>query len=108
MFYDVTLPPTPPDAKMAAALVVLNPSESRRLLGNATAALPEVKKALQSGTIIIARGVTNAYVTEEILGITVEPKAGLTVGMVCGGLTTGNSGPPATTHHVIRKGQVVE
>lgn len=108
MFYDIELPPTPPGAKTAAALVVLNPSESRRLLGKATIALPEVQHALRQGTIIIARGVTNAYVTEELLGIAVEPKAGLTVGMVCGGVTTGNSGPPATTHHVIRNGRVVE
>ncbi|MGE5359829.1 MAG: hypothetical protein ACM3NQ_12500 [Bacteroidales bacterium] len=108
MFYDVQLPPIPAGAATAAALVVLNPAESRRLLAKATVAVPEVQKAWREGTIIIARGVTNAYVTEELLGIRVEPKAGLTVGMVCGGLTTGNSGPPATTQHVIRNGQVVE
>lgn len=108
MFYEVEIPRRQPGAKWAAALVVLNPSESRRLLAKATAALPEVHRALAEGTIIIARGITNAYVTEELLGIRVEPKAGLTVGMVCGGLTTGNSGPPATTSHVIRKGKVVE
>jgi hypothetical protein len=108
MFYDVTLPPATPGAPTAAAMVVLNPSESRRLLGKATAALPEVRRAMSHGTIIIGRGITNAYVTEELLGLRVEPKAGLTVGMVCGGLTTGNSGPPATPHHVIRDGRIVE
>jgi hypothetical protein len=108
MFYDVPLPSVPANATTAAALVVLNPAESRRLLAKAAVATPEVQRALREGTIIIARGVTNAYVTEELLGIRVEPKAGLTVGMVCGGLTTGNSGPPATTHHVIRRGKVVE
>ncbi|MFB3853269.1 MAG: hypothetical protein ACE148_05525 [Vicinamibacterales bacterium] len=108
MFYEVEIPRRQPGKKWTAALVVLNPSESRRLLAKATAALPEVRRAFAEGTIIIARGITNAYVTEELLGIKVEPKAGLTVGMVCGGLTTGNSGPPATTSHVIRKGKVVE
>jgi len=108
MFYDVPLPPAIAGAPTAAALVVLNPSESRRLLAKATAALPEVQHALRHGTVIIARGITNAYVTEELLGITVEPKAGLTLGMVAAGLTTGNAGPPATTHHVIRQGKVVE
>jgi hypothetical protein len=108
MFYEVTLPPVQPGSKTAATMVVLNPSESRRLLAKATVALPEVQHAMKSGTIIIGRGVTNAYVTEELLGIRIEPKAGLTVGMVCGGVTTGNSGPPATTSHVIRKGKVVE
>ncbi len=109
MFYEVDVPGKKPGAKnWAAALVVLNPSESRRLLAKATVVLPEVQRAREHGTIIIGRGVTNAYVTEELLGIRIEPKAGLTFGMVCGGMTTGNSGPPACTHHVIRKGKVVE
>ncbi len=108
MFCEVELPSIPPGANRAAALVVLNPSESRRLIAKATVALPEVQHAFKHGTIIIARGITNAFVTEELLGIRVEPKAGLTVGMVCGGITTGHSGPPATTHHVIRHGKVVE
>ncbi len=108
MFYEVDVPKKRQGVKWAAAMVVLNPSESRRLIARATVAIPEVQHALRHGTIIIARGVTNAYVTEELLGITVEPKAGLTVGMVCGGVTNGNAGPPATTKHVIRNGQVVE
>jgi hypothetical protein len=108
MFYDVEVPKKQPGAKWAAAMVVLNPSESRRLIARATVATPEVQHAFRAGTIIVARGITNAYVTEELLGITVEPKAGLTVGMVCGGVTTGNAGPPATTRHVIRRGEVVE
>jgi hypothetical protein len=89
-------------------MVVLNPSESRRLLARATVATPEVQHAYRNGTIIIARGITNAFVTEELLGMKIEPKAGLTVGMICGGIATGNSGPPATTRHVIRRGEVVE
>lgn len=108
MFYEVELPPVPPGARHAAALIVLEPAESRRLIAKATAALPQVQQALRHGTIIIARGVTNAFVTEELLGIRVEPKAGQTVGAVCKGLTTGHSGPPATPHHVIRDGRVVE
>jgi hypothetical protein len=108
MFCEVELPSVQPGANRAAALVVLNPSESRRLIAKATVALPEVQHAFRHGTIIIARGITNAFVTEELLGVRVEPKAGLTVGMVCAGITTGHSGPPAVTHHVIRHGKVVE
>jgi hypothetical protein len=109
MFYEIEVPPKKPGMKnWVAALLVLNPSESRRLLAKATVALPEVQHALVHGTIIIGRGITNAYITEELLGIRIEPKAGLTYGMVCGGITTANSGPPACTHHVIRKGKVVE
>jgi hypothetical protein len=109
MFYEIEVPGRQPGSKnWAAALIVLNPSESRRLLAKATVALPEVQHALKHGTIIIGRGITNAYVTEEILGIRIEPKAGLTFGMVCAGITTGNSGPPACSYHVIREGKVVE
>jgi hypothetical protein len=109
MFYEIEVPGKQAESKnWVAALVVLNPSESRRLLAKATAALPEVQYALKHGTVIIGRGVTNAYVTEELLGIKIEPKAGLTFGMVCGGITTGNSGPPACPHHVIREGKIVE
>ena len=108
MFYQVELPDSDPGEKQACALVVLNPSESRRLLGKATAALPEVQNAFKNGTIIIGRGVTNAYVTEELLGVSVEPKAGLTVGMIRGGITDANYGPPPCTWHVIRQGKVVE
>ena len=109
MFYEIEVPGKQPGSRSwVAALVVLNPSESRRLLAKATVALPEVRHAWKHGTIIIGRGVTNAYVTEELLGIRIEPKAGLTFGMVCGGITTGNSGLPACSHHVFRKGKVVE
>ena len=109
MFYEIEVPGKQPGNKnWAAALVVLNPSESRRLLAKATVALPEVQHAWRHGTIIIGRGITNAYVTEELLGMRIEPKAGLTFGMICSGMTTGNSGPPACSHHVIREGKVVE
>lgn len=109
MFYEIEVPGKGIGvSNWTAALVVLNPSESRRLLAKATVALPEVKHAQEHGTIIIGRGVTNAYVTEELLGVRIEPKAGQTVGMVCRGITTGNSGPPPCPHHVIRRGKVVE
>ncbi len=108
MFYEVELPPPESGQKQVSALVVLNPSESRRLLAKATVALPEVQNAYKNGMIIIARGITSAFVSEELFGIKVEPKAGQTVGMVCGGITNVNSGPPPCTWHVIRQGKVVE
>ncbi len=58
-----------------AALVALTPSESRRLLAKAVAVLPEVKQAMEKGLLVIARGSTNAFVAEEIMGITIEKKA---------------------------------
>ena len=108
MFYEVEYPQPEPGQKQVSALVVLNPAESRRLLAKATVALPEVQNAYKNGMVIIARGVTNAFVSEELFGIKVEPKAGQTVGMVCGGITNANSGAPPCTWHVTRKGKVVE
>jgi len=108
LFYEVEYPQPEPGQKQISALVVLNPAESRRLLAKATVALPEVQHAYKNGMVIIARGVTTAFVSEELFGIKVEPKAGQTVGMVCGGITNANSGPPPCTWHVTRKGKVVE
>jgi len=108
LFYEVEIAKPGPGQKQISVLVVLNPAESRRLIAKATVALPEVQNAYKNGMIIIARGVTNAYVTEELFGISVEPKAGQTVGMVCHGITDANSGVPPCTWHVTRKGKVVE
>jgi hypothetical protein len=108
MFYEVPLPPVRPDQKPVAALVVLNPAESRRLLAKATAALPEVRQAWEKGMIIIGRGITNAYVSEELFRTTVEPKAAQSAGMVCKGMTTSHLGPPPCSWHVVNKGKVME
>ncbi|HEY83420.1 MAG TPA: hypothetical protein G4O01_09095 [Dehalococcoidia bacterium] len=108
MFYQVEYPQPEPGQKQISALVVLNPAESRRLLAKATVALPEVQHAYKNGMVIIARGITTAFVTEELFGVKVEPKAHQTVGLVCGGITNANAGPPPCTWHVIRKGKVVE
>jgi len=71
-------------------------------------ALPEVQNAYKNGMIIIARGITTAFISEELFGIKVEPKAHQTVGFVGGGITNANTGPPPCTWHVVRKGKVVE
>ncbi|MCD6363549.1 MAG: hypothetical protein J7M13_06090 [Synergistetes bacterium] len=57
---------------MKKALFVLKPGESKRLIAKAVAKLPEVKRALEEGYIVINPGSTNAYVAEEILGKKVE------------------------------------
>ena len=108
MFYEVDYPQKKPGQKQVSALVVLNPAESRRLLAKATVALPEFQNAYKNGMIIFARGITNAFICEELFKISVEPKAAQTVGLVCNGITNGNSGPPPCTWHVIRQGKVVE
>ncbi len=108
MFYEVRIPEPRADKKREAALVVLNPAESRRLLAKATVALPEVQNAWKNGLIIIARGITNAYVTEEFFNISIEPKAGQTAGLICNGIANNHDGPPVCKWHVIAKGKPVE
>jgi len=108
MFYEVEIPKQKRGDKTISALVILNPADSRRLLAKATVAIPEVQNARKNGMVIIARGTTNAFVSEEFFNISVQPKAGQTVGMVCKGITNANSGPPPCTWHVIRNGKVVE
>lgn len=60
------------EGEFVRALVVLTPAESKRLIAKGVAALPEVKRALTKGRIIIARGTTNAFVAEELLGTTIS------------------------------------
>ena len=66
------------------AIVVLTPAESKRLIAKAVAVLPEVKRALTSGRMIISEGTTNAYVIEELFGITM-PRETYACGVIAGG-----------------------
>ncbi len=108
MFYEVEIPESTSGNRQISAMAVLNPAESRRLLAKATVAAPEVQTAWKSGMIIIARGITSAYISEELFGDTVEPKGAQTVGIICNGITTAYKGAPPCTRHVIREGKVVE
>ncbi|MGD9495836.1 MAG: hypothetical protein AB7Y46_05970 [Armatimonadota bacterium] len=46
----------------------LSVAEGKRLIGKGVAALPVVRRAMRSGTIVITRSTTNGYVAEELLG----------------------------------------
>ena len=108
MFYEVNYPQPEPGQKQISALVVLNPAESRRLLAKATVALPEVQNAYKNGIIIIGRGITNAFISEELFGIKIENKSNQTAGLICNGITNANPGAPPCTWHVVREGKVME
>lgn len=108
MFYEVDIPEPRAGQKQLSVQVVLTPAESRRLIAKATVALPEVQYAYKHGMIIIARGITSAYISEELFGIKVNPKAHQTVGIICNGITDANATPPPCTWHVTRNGKVVE
>jgi len=88
--------------------VTLTPSEGKRLIGKAVAALSPVQTALSEGTIIVATGTTNAYVFEELMGKKIENKGFFTAGVVTAkgcGLTVPEK---RYKHQVIVKGKVTE
>lgn len=47
--------------------VVLTPAASKRLIARAIVRHPDVARVLQTGTLVIVAGTTNAYVAEEVL-----------------------------------------
>ncbi|MCS7254482.1 MAG: hypothetical protein RMK18_04995 [Armatimonadota bacterium] len=73
---------------MARASAVLTVAESKRLIAKGVAALPSVKRAMHKGMIAIAKGTTNAYVVEELLGKGIDKPA----------YTTGLTLPKKTMH----------
>ncbi len=83
MFYPIALKEESRSSQ-ASALLVLTSAESKRLIAKGVAALPEVKRALKDGRVIVARGTTNAFVAEELLGSPI-PKARYVSGLICDG-----------------------
>lgn len=104
MFYRAESPNKGP----VYALLSLTPSESKRLIAKGVAAIPEIKNALKKGTIIVSRGITNAFIAEELTGQKIEPKSTFSAGMVAEGelLVT----DPETRRNIIilQKGKIVE
>ncbi len=87
MFYDTSdfkKPLTGTRDERTHAIVVLLPCESKRLLAKAVLAAPEVKRVLESGWFIVSRGVTPAYILEELIGEQF-PKHNCTAGIVTDG-----------------------
>ncbi len=66
------------------AIVVLTPSESKRLIAKGVVALPEVQRVLKRGLVIVSRGVTPSYIGEELTGDTL-PKQNCAAGIVTDG-----------------------
>jgi hypothetical protein len=86
---------------------LLTVSESKRLIGNGVAKMPIVTRALRSGTVIIARGSTNTYVAEEILGRAI-PRGAFLTGRVYPEKGGAKLAPPEKplAELVLRKGKV--
>ena len=109
MFYDVAgfNEGVAQPAKRAFALVAMTPAESKRLIAKGVAQLPEVKQVLKKGTLLISRGTTNAFVAEEVLGISIS-KSDYTAGIITEGELRATSQQRRLKPYVIRDGKVAE
>lgn len=65
-------------------LLTLTPPQSKKLIAEAVAIHPTVRRAMEDGTIIIGLGTTNAYVAARLLGRDV-PEAQYAAGIVRNG-----------------------
>jgi len=87
--------------------ITLTVSESKRLIARGVRAIDYVDRALEEGIVAVAKGTTNAYVAEELLGRKIDKRHYVT------GHTVPHRGAPfevdaSLPDVVIRKGEVVE
>lgn len=68
------------------AAFAFTPPESKRLIGRAVAAMPQVQAALRDDLIVIAHGSTNVYVTEEITGTMPQARGTFLSGQIFNGI----------------------
>ena len=54
--------------RKSLGLLTLTPTQSKKLIAEAVAIHPAVRRALEDGTIVISNGTTNAYVASRLLG----------------------------------------
>ena len=104
MFYEFPLEPV--TSETVSALVTLTPSESKRLLAKAVAALPEVQRAMRSGTVVVGKGSTNAFIVEELQGVTID-KGEYTAGVITQGAPRVNVAT-LPRPSVLRQGKAVD
>lgn len=68
------------------AAFAFTPSESKRLIGRAVAAMPMVRTALAEDLVVIAHGSTNVFVAEEIIGTMPRPRGTFLSGQIFNGV----------------------
>lgn len=88
------------------AIVVLIPSESKRLIAKAVKEMTEIKAALKKGMIVIIGGTTTAFVAEEILGREVD-KFWYAAGRIAYGELGANDAEKRIPPFVLKDGEVV-
>lgn len=106
MFYPVEVEKTS-GAEARQGVVVLNPSESKRLIARAVAGLPEVRQAHADGRLAVTGGSTNALVLEELTGEKVAPHS-YSIGMVADGLLTTSVADDRVPSRFFVKGEIVQ
>ncbi len=89
--------------------LVLTVAQSKRLIAKGVAKYPPVREALASGTVAIAKGGTNAYVAEEILGRPIERRHYVLGQVLPVGVSRADAGLSADVPDVVLvKGKPVE
>jgi hypothetical protein len=94
------------ESRVKRATVVLNPSESKRLLARVVAGLPEVQHAYKNGRLSVATCSTSALVLEELTGEKLTPYS-YCIGMVADGMLTTSHKDDRETARFFIKGERV-
>jgi hypothetical protein len=89
------------------AAFAFTPAESKRLIGRAVAALPEVRTAFAEDLLVIAHGSTNVYVAEEILGSLARPRATFLSGQIINGVFCQTEPSEKGPMIVVERGRIV-
>jgi len=88
--------------------LVLTVAQSKRLIAKGVAKYPPVQDALAHGTVSIAKGGTNAYIVEEILGQPIEKRHYVLGQVLPAGVSRADAGLSADVPDVVLvKGQPV-
>lgn len=94
-------------SRIQQALVVLNPAASKRLIGKAVAALPEVTNAYANGRLAVCTSTASVFVLEELTGEKISAHC-YCVGMVAGGMLTSSCQEDREAARFFSKGKLVE
>lgn len=89
-------------------LFTLTNTEVRRLIAYGVSQLPIIQRALQHGTIIVANGITNAFIVEELSSQIIEDKSTYTAGIVVDGVACITSGKTRRPSIVLEDGEIVD
>jgi hypothetical protein len=90
------------------AAFAFTPSESKRLIGRAVAAMPMVKAALADDLVVIAHGSTNVFVAEEIVGTLPRPRGTFLSGQIFNGVMCQTEPSEKGPMLVLNRGELID